>query len=369
MTAFVLVFSLVYVALIAGLLIAMPSIAPRGLPLGVAVPEAHLDDPAVATALRRYRRGEVIVTGIAVVVSIFLAFTVPIAGAIAPMLVLIVLSLVVYVVTRRGIRQAKAAGDWYADVPVRLTAEVTAPAHHRPPIVWPVLAAVLLVVAAGIGVAAYPHLPDPYPTHRALDGHVTATAPKTVLVVFLPLIIGALVSGLMALFSTIAARAALRATPGDDPTHALVLAAARRGILASLMSELSAVIAFGLSLIAVLDWLGPVTGVLARLGLIVLVVLLATTLIAAAVRVRRVTRSGAEHPRATGRAEAPDDDARWKAGVIYVDRDDPALFVPKRFGLGWTINFGHPAGKALAVLTILIVLAVVLTPMIGLLHR
>jgi uncharacterized membrane protein len=32
----------------------------------------------------------------------------------------------------------------------------------------------------------------------------------------------------------------------------------------------------------------------------------------------------------------------WR-GVIYVNREDPALFVPKRFGIGWTLNFGRPA--------------------------
>jgi uncharacterized membrane protein len=32
----------------------------------------------------------------------------------------------------------------------------------------------------------------------------------------------------------------------------------------------------------------------------------------------------------------------WKAGLFYVNRDDAALFVEKRFGVGYTINFGNP---------------------------
>jgi len=31
----------------------------------------------------------------------------------------------------------------------------------------------------------------------------------------------------------------------------------------------------------------------------------------------------------------------WRAGIFYVNRDDPALFVRKRFRTGYTINFGH----------------------------
>lgn len=38
----------------------------------------------------------------------------------------------------------------------------------------------------------------------------------------------------------------------------------------------------------------------------------------------------------------PTPDAAWKAGLLYFNPDDPALFVEKRFGLGWTINFGNP---------------------------
>ena len=36
-----------------------------------------------------------------------------------------------------------------------------------------------------------------------------------------------------------------------------------------------------------------------------------------------------------------DDDRHWKFGLIYVNREDPSLMVEKRFGVGWTLNFGH----------------------------
>ena len=48
-----------------------------------------------------------------------------------------------------------------------------------------------------------------------------------------------------------------------------------------------------------------------------------------------------------GRTDAVfrDDDRYWYGGVFYNNPNDPALFVPKRFGLGWTMNFGHPRAK------------------------
>ena len=44
-----------------------------------------------------------------------------------------------------------------------------------------------------------------------------------------------------------------------------------------------------------------------------------------------------------------DDDKYWKLGVFYFNPKDPAFLVEKRFGIGWTVNFGKPAGLLLIV--------------------
>ena len=36
------------------------------------------------------------------------------------------------------------------------------------------------------------------------------------------------------------------------------------------------------------------------------------------------------------------DDAHWRLRGVYINAKDPALFVPLRSGVGWTINFGRP---------------------------
>ncbi|RCX16219.1 putative membrane protein [Fontibacillus phaseoli] len=38
------------------------------------------------------------------------------------------------------------------------------------------------------------------------------------------------------------------------------------------------------------------------------------------------------------------DDDNWKLGSIYFNPQDPSIFVEKRSGIGWTMNFAHPAG-------------------------
>jgi uncharacterized membrane protein len=36
------------------------------------------------------------------------------------------------------------------------------------------------------------------------------------------------------------------------------------------------------------------------------------------------------------------DAAHWRLRGLYINRQDPALFVPRRNGPGWTLNFGRP---------------------------
>ena len=38
-----------------------------------------------------------------------------------------------------------------------------------------------------------------------------------------------------------------------------------------------------------------------------------------------------------------DDDLHWIGGIIYINRDDPAIMIPKRFGVGWTVNLARPS--------------------------
>jgi uncharacterized membrane protein len=55
-----------------------------------------------------------------------------------------------------------------------------------------------------------------------------------------------------------------------------------------------------------------------------------------------------------------DDDRYWYGGFFYNNPDDPAVFVPRRYGMGWTVNFGNPKGKLFFVGTLLLPLAIVL---------
>lgn len=60
-------------------------------------------------------------------------------------------------------------------------------------------------------------------------------------------------------------------------------------------------------------------------------------------------------------------DEHWVAGVFYYNPQDPALWVEKRFGIGWTLNFARPASWFMLGGILLLVLAGVALP--WLVHR
>jgi len=55
----------------------------------------------------------------------------------------------------------------------------------------------------------------------------------------------------------------------------------------------------------------------------------------------RLPDDASEPASASGKVNR-DDDKYWILGQFYYNPDDPALFLEKRFGIGWTINFARP---------------------------
>lgn len=62
----------------------------------------------------------------------------------------------------------------------------------------------------------------------------------------------------------------------------------------------------------------------------------------------------------TGEAINADDDQYWKGGLFYFNPEDPSIFVEKRFGVGWTLNFARPLGYLILVGPLLVIVLITL---------
>ena len=52
------------------------------------------------------------------------------------------------------------------------------------------------------------------------------------------------------------------------------------------------------------------------------------------------------------------DDVHWKLGFIYYNPEDSKVLIPKRYGIGWTLNFANMWSYVFIVGLILIIYAI-----------
>ncbi len=187
-----------------------------------------------------------------------------------------------------------------------------------------ILAGVALLLAG-----SWDAVPARFPIHWGLDGVPNGWASRSAAGVYGPLALGALLCGVV-----LAVRA-VRPRKLSEP-HARY----QRRVLLATEYVLSVTFATT-GLLPLLGRPGPVLAVaLGSAGLLI------AYAVAGAVRLART------HPPPAGGRE------HWKWGLFYVNPDDPALFVPKRFGVGWTLNFGRRAAWLALVLLLAVPLAV-----------
>ena len=178
---------------------------------------------------------------------------------------------------------------------------------------------VLLAACAVWVVARWDELPARIPVHWNVHGQVDRVVSRTPLGVALPLFIGA-ATCLLLLVSQYGLKRAAPRHRARAATIKILLGAEYVSAIAS-TSALVASLTSGRMLAPMIAL--PVAGVVALL-------------VASILAMRNAPRGGARNP------------SSWR-GPFYADRDDPALFVPKRYGWGYTINMAHPFGMLLLV--------------------
>lgn len=363
------------VLLIGLLSLLTPLVTPQTVQFGVRVPAERAGDPVVAAARRTYRAGIVAVTVVAVLVGLFVGA--PGAAAVSAVPVELVGSVAVYLVARSQVASAKQGGRWYEGRTQVTITDTTLRTRPEPfPWLWTLPAAAVAVATAIIGVVRYPQMPDRLVSHYDIGGHPTSYTDKTFASAFLPVFVQIGTAALIVALARITARGKTT-LDAQDPNSA------RRhrrfvGAMARCLLLLAAAVGLSMFFGALAMWgLVGSTGVFPVL-LTAPIVVATAGLVMVTVRVGQGGSrlrfagdgdGGEEGDRcgdrigdgSAGGAGAPDsgavnrdDDRFWKLGLVYFNREDPAVFVQKRFGVGWTVNFARPAavGSLLALVAI-----------------
>ncbi|MFH5880196.1 DUF1648 domain-containing protein [Arthrobacter sp. NA-172] len=330
-------------ALMLTIALLLPSINSRTVPFGVRVPAQHADDPSVAGQTRIYR-WRVLASGIVAVVLAGILYGVTGETLLLPLGVLVIVGAWYgcFFLANQEIRAAKAAGGWYEGVRQGIAVDTglrTDP--PRFPWLWLAPAVIIIVATVVIGVIIYPSMPETLAVHYGAKGVPNRLATKSIGTAFSLVFVQV---GVTALLAGIAA-AICRGRADIDPAHPVASARWYRQYLtlgAKALLGLVAMIDLGMMGSSLLMW----TGTVASWAQLVVVIPILFGVLVAVVVMARNNREPDEGEKDTGLTHR-DDDKNWKRGLFYVNREDSAMMVPRRFGLGWTINFGNPKSAML----------------------
>ncbi|GGJ11953.1 hypothetical protein GCM10010885_21650 [Alicyclobacillus cellulosilyticus] len=358
----------------------LPLVVPPTLPFGVRVPLEYADHAAVRHAARAYRRRLAGIGLAALALDIATWFLSPgpaLAAGIALVLATGAACYANYYAAHRALQRVKEAEGWFAGRTQVIAAETRGQERRSPSWWWSAPAWGVFLSVIAIGIWRYPQIPERFPIHFTAEGTPTQWATKSVGSVFGTCVPGLLLLLINLLVHTFGRRSRIDVDP-EAPADSVQRQAARnrRWIAAFWVSCTFAEVGLGMASLVLWGMLSPASA-WAIWGMPLVIVLGAILpWVVALILPGPAPRTTADTPApgATAPGQPPhvvhrDDDRFWKAGVFYVNPDDPAFLVPKRFGVGWTFNFGHRAAwwgmlalLALAALPgVVVVLAVSLT--------
>ncbi len=317
----------------------MPSLMPATIPFGVRIPRDRADAPVIAGQRRHYRVAAAVVAVLATAAALA-------APPFAPLAVLaeMLAGVGLYLRARARVTAVKTSEEWFEgrrQVVVADTSLRTDPERYPWP--WSLPALALTTATVVTGILHYPSMPARLATHYDASGGPDHFAAKSFGTAFGPVLaqVGSTVLLLGLAAVALRTRAQLDAEDPQAATrHRRFVAGAARALL---VLAACASVTFLFTSLATWGLIHPPVAVRVALS-VVPIFLGVAALLVVAVRVGQ----GGSRVRLTGvaaggaRTVNRDDDRLYRWGIVYFNRDDPAVLVPKRFGFGWTLNLARP---------------------------
>lgn len=320
MTKAVLHVALLFPVVVLALLTFLPWIlSGDGLLLGIHVTEEFRNSDEARELRRRYARN----AGVIALLAIGLAVLGDVTSRVWPLLAAVVLGvagmLVLWIANWRHLHPHRANAST-----VR-AAELKAERGSKLPWAVTILAALLPLGAAAITLLLqWRSIPAVFPIHWDVNGQPNGWGERTLMGVFAPLIIGATLILLFAVIGEVIPRVSAGFQGNREVMH---LTRNMLGACGWMMSLL-----FGaISLMPLMQDAGKAatgvtTGAFLLIGMIVLYMITSARKIMPALAAAQDSTS----------------DRYWIGGIVYFNPGDPALMVPKRLGVGYTLNLGRP---------------------------
>ncbi|WP_432358222.1 DUF1648 domain-containing protein [Sporosarcina sp. UB5] len=346
---------------------AIPFLLKKTIVFGVTIPEGHTDDIALANYKKTYS-AIIFFIGIAGLITYMnwgvgnqlyeerLVFT----GLIIQFGVLLI-SMGLYLYFHIKTMKRKRDNKWGENLKRVRVADLTSRSTDEmlPSLMFALPSAITLGLI-GYTAAQYGAMPDLIPTHWGPDGQPDAFTQKNPFSVIALLLVLLVMQGMMLAINASTKKSGVKLNAAKKSTSRIQQLSFRKYTSWLLFfTSVSMTVLFSFLQLTTIHGNigGPILMLAMPLGFLFI------TLIVTAIYAFKVGQGGSrlqleidEEP-IEGVTDY-DDDAYWKAGVFYVNKNDPSIFVEKRFGVGWTLNFGNPIGYLIVFGPLLVILVI-----------
>lgn len=332
---------------------------------GVTIPEEVKGQPFIVGHIKRYIV-TCILLGIVMIAGLFLVLRFEWSEAQTAwsyaivILAYLLLTFFAYYTSHRKIKEWKLKQEWFNEQQSSQKIVVQTNFHQKRraiSIAWYIPHLIMVAITAAYSLIRYDDFPEQLPMKYSFSGEVTSYVEKSLQSV-LTLSFVAFAMVIVFLVSHYSIIKSKQVIESEDPNRSLE----RNRIFRYVWSVFTAGAGFLVVLVMCIGQLTPLqlwdekafmiySGV--AVGLIVISsLLLSIKLGQGGSRIVLKDQSN-DHE-----IKVADLDQYWKAGIFYYNPNDPAIFVEKRFGIGWSINFGNFRSW----LIMLGILAIVLLP-------
>ncbi|BCB02654.1 DUF1648 domain-containing protein [Bacillus sp. KH172YL63] len=349
--------------------IAVPFIVKRTVVFGVTIPV----DEVRNKQLLQYKKIYAILTCILslLVLAIFFIWSSTVdmtenhlifAGLFLPFVILFI-SLALYFYFHMKVTAYKQQQQWFKDRRQVNVSELNLRTKDEM-LPWFVLT-IPMVIAIGLIVFTlvnYNGFPDKFPTHWGPDGKPDAFTTKTYLSALTLPIVLLFMSGMFLGINELTRNSGIKLSAGNVKASRIRQLRLRKYtswlllFISILMSMLFTFLQFTTLYENSVSDLLMLTVPLAFTAL----VLIGTVLMAVKVGKKDSDFDVEVIQEENGEVINADDDRYWKGGLIYYNPEDPSIFVEKRFGVGWTLNFARPLGYLILFGPLLVILLITL---------
>lgn len=239
----------------------------------------------------------------------------------------------------RRCRLRKESEGWAARATSAVVVDITPESRLLPSGWWLLSFGAIIGLTLLLTVLLYPNAPQQIPQHSDLYGRVDAYLPKSP-GAFAPMPIIQLFMAALFAFIYWVVRTAKRQLDPEHPQESRQsqLRFRRAWLVFTLVCGNLTLLLFSLFQLASLGVLSMGLSSALSLGIALAILVYACLLGALLGQGGSRLRAGTPGKYISAR----DDDRYWKMGWLYYNPEDPALFVEKRFGVGWTSNFARP---------------------------